>query len=65
MSREKYLWTHYPMRGVSGSGGGRYETAETNLDSRPKWDFVDTCQLGEVTGSARALTKELVTYLIT
>lgn len=31
----------------------RYETAETNLDSRPKWDFVDTCQLGEVLVSSQ------------
>jgi hypothetical protein len=31
----------------------RYETAETNLDHRPKWDFVDTCQLGDVVVSSQ------------
>jgi hypothetical protein len=31
----------------------RYETAETNLDNRPKWDFVDTCQLGDVVVSSQ------------
>merc|ERR550537_1075658 len=31
----------------------RYETAESNLENRHKWDFIDTCQLGEVVVAAQ------------
>jgi hypothetical protein len=31
----------------------RYECAEANLEHRNKWDFIDTCQLGEVVVSAQ------------
>jgi len=31
----------------------RYETAETSLEQRQKWDFIDTCALGEVVVSAQ------------
>jgi hypothetical protein len=31
----------------------RYECAEANLEYRHKWDFIDTCQLGEVVVAAQ------------
>jgi hypothetical protein len=31
----------------------RYECAEANLEHRNKWDYIDTCQLGEVAVSAQ------------